>query len=398
MNDLVPVNESTALPVPSKAEHHLLGQVADDWAAFDVWLNLLAARPVARATLETYGREKRRLQWYCTTMGAPAPRRWTYQDVTDYLAFIRKRAGAYPCPPGAKVGDADWTPFRHGAISESSVAASMRILNTLFRFWQSSGYRSTNPFSEVAKAPRNGSAGQARHAVPPDALAMVARCMEARPKLTARDHLTFWRNRFVLCLLERTGLRANEAAKANMADVHGISDPKTGRHYWALTVTHEKGGGEGVVPMDAVVMEAFRAYRVAFGLSEIPAYDEDYGLVLSPHTTVPRDQTQASATQARRRRRQGKWRSVRTRQSIWAIVNEEFTATADSLDAGSPEASILRRASTHWLRHTRGTTLLLQGNELRLVAKAMRHKDPRVTMLYTNLDFLDVVRSLDANG
>lgn len=82
-------------------------------------------------------------------------------------------------------------------------------------------------------------------------------------------------------------------------------------------------------------------------------------------------------------------------QSVWAIVRQEFDVAAEWVGEKSPEASILRRASTHWLRHTRGTSLSLQGKELRLVAKAMRHKDPRTTMLYTDLDFLDVVRGLD---
>ncbi|MFW7342384.1 tyrosine-type recombinase/integrase [Pollutimonas sp. H1-120] len=57
------------------------------------------------------------------------------------------------------------------------------------------------------------------------------------------------------------------------------------------------------------------------------------------------------------------------------------------------EADVLLQASTHWLRHTFGTRLVLEGKDLRLVAQAMRHKNIRRTMLYTNLDFLDVARA-----
>lgn len=393
MNDLIPGASSSIAPAPPTA--HLLGNVQDDWEAIEVWLAILAARPVSPATLATYRREQRRLYWYCTRFGVAPLRNWTYQEVAAYLSFLRKRVSEFACPPGLRPDHADWTPFRKGKLGESSIAATVRILNTLFSFWQEAGYRATNPFAAATRSPRTAE-NRGGRAVPPDALELVRQHMDTRSRRTARDHLTYWRNAFVLCLLERTGLRANELAQANMTDVHVVPDPKTARHYWALKISHQKGGGAGIVPLDSDVMQAFFRYRKAFELPEIPAYDEDYGLVLSPHTAASQDAMVHTSARARRGRTM--WKSVRTRQSVWAIVRQEFDEAAKWVGAKSPEAAILRRASTHWLRHTRGTTLTLQGKELRLVAKAMRHKDPRTTMLYTDLDFLDVVRALDTGS
>lgn len=390
MNELTPI--SAASPHPEYP--HLLGPVIDDWEAIDVWLSILEARPVSAATLATYQRERRRIRWYCDLVSAPRLKVWTYQDVSAYLAFLRTRSSEYPCPKGIKPGQAGWTPFRNGKMGDQSIAATVRILNTLFGFWQQSGYRSTNPFAAVTRAaPRRSNGDAAGRAVPPDALDLVRRAMDAREKPSVRDHLTYWRNSFLLTLLERTGLRANEVAQANMVDLHIISDPKTARNYWALTVTHQKGGGKGVVPIDAEVIDAFFRYRRAFELPDIPEHDEQFGLVLSPHTAAGRDDRVHTSARARRGRTM--WKSVRTRQSVWAIVRAEFDAAADWIGGRTPEAAILKRASTHWLRHTRGTVLSLQGYELRMVAKAMRHTDPRTTMIYTNHDFLDVVRALD---
>ncbi|WP_172802447.1 tyrosine-type recombinase/integrase [Achromobacter ruhlandii] len=373
---------------------HLLGPVDDDWQAIDIWLSILAARPVSPATLATYQREQRRLRWYCDHVGSARLRSWTYQDVSAYLTFLRTKSADFECPPGTKPGQPGWTPFRNGRMSDQAVSATVRILNTLFSFWQQAGYRNNNPFAAVTRTgPRSAAGSASRRAVPPDALETVRRCMDAREKNTVRDHLVYWRNAFLLILLERTGLRANEVAQANMVDVHTISDPKTARHYWALAVMHQKGGGTGVVPMDAEVMAAFFLYRAAFGLPELPEHGEEFGLVLSPHTGSKDSAPHLSS--ARSRRRRAMWKSVRTRQSIWAIVREEFDLAAEWVGGKTPEAAILKRASTHWLRHTRGTVLSMQGNELRMVAKAMRHTDPRTTMGYTNLDFLDVVRELD---
>lgn len=395
MTDLLPQPLSHLVPPAVMEPRHLLGAVEDDWQAIEVWLAMLAARPVSAATMATYRREQRRLRWYCDHVQAPPLRQWTYQDVAAYVSFLRTKAPANRCPQGLKPTDPGWTPFRNGQMSDASIASTIRILNTLFGFWQEAGYRNANPFAAATRTvPRSAGGPASRRAVPPDALEIVRRSMAAREKHTARDHLTYWRNAFLLLLLERTGLRANEVAQANMIDVHTVSDPATARHYWALAVNHQKGGGTGIVPLDNDVMHAFFRYRGAFQLPEMPRHDEDFGLVLSPHTAAGQDESVYTSPRARRGRTM--WKSVRTRQSVWAIVRQEFDAAAQWIGPKSPEAATLRRASTHWLRHTRGTVLSLQGKELRLVAKAMRHKDPRTTMLYTDLEFLDVVRALEA--
>src|SRR5690606_30933382 len=92
------------------------------------------------------------------------------------------------------------------------------------------------------------------------------------------------------------------------------------------------------------------------------------------------------------------WRPIRRRQAFWEITKTEFSNAAALLrqSGHEQEADVLESASTHWLRHTFGTRLVKQGQDLRFVAQAMRHRNIRRTMIYTNIDFLDVARVMHA--
>lgn len=78
-------------------------------------------------------------------------------------------------------------------------------------------------------------------------------------------------------------------------------------------------------------------------------------------------------------------------------MKKEFAECAEYLDGlgNTADAELLRRASTHWLRHTFGKTQLLAGRDVRFVQKLLRQRDIRSTMIYTELDFFDMARGLE---
>lgn len=76
------------------------------------------------------------------------------------------------------------------------------------------------------------------------------------------------------------------------------------------------------MPTDAEVMAAFFQCHTIFGLPELSEHGEEFGLVLLRHTGSKGATMQVAS--ARARRSPAMWKLVRRRQSIWAIVREEF--------------------------------------------------------------------------
>lgn len=371
-----------------------LGPVADDWEAAKVWLTVLRNRGVSAATLDTYGREVRRLQWYCATQDGGRPSAWTFQDADAYIRFLSDDAEAHVCPRGLRPGEAGWTPFR-GALSAGVVGQVCEVLHTMFGFWKDTGHASWNPFA--GQVGRRSRSAPWRRALPPAAVQHVLDALEDVPTDSVHALRRAYRDRFLFLLFVHTGLRAHEAAAADMTDLAPYTDPKTQRVYFGLHLRTQKGGGESTVLVPGPAVDAWRDYRRAYDLPETPLRSERLGLVLSPLTKAAGSSTAQSAAS---RRRNGKWMAVRSRQGVWAILRRVLRAGAKRAvtQEDSAAAEILNHASTHWLRHTRATNLVLQGYDMRVVAQALRHGDVSTTMNYTALDLLDVARALDQSA
>src|SRR5471030_1876933 len=56
-------------------------------------------------------------------------------------------------------------------------------------------------------------------------------------------------------------------------------------------------------------------------------------------------------------------------------------------------ATELDLVSSHWMRHTFAAAALLGGQDLRVVASALGHASVTTTMVYTEQDALDLIRS-----
>ncbi len=68
---------------------------------------------------------------------------------------------------------------------------------------------------------------------------------------------------------------------------------------------------------------------------------------------------------------------------LWAILKRFFHQVADLIDERSPAtAEKLRRASTHWMRHTHASHALAGGAELTTVRDNLRHASLSTTSIY----------------
>ena len=73
--------------------------------------------------------------------------------------------------------------------------------------------------------------------------------------------------------------------------------------------------------------------------------------------------------------------------AIYLVVKEVFRRAAAALDASDPVgAATLRRASTHWLRHTSATHQADAGNDIRFIQKNLRHASIETTAIYLHAE------------
>jgi len=183
--------------------------------------------------------------------------------------------------------------------------------------------------------------------------------IETLPQVAQREKQHYERVRWLFRFLYGVSLRASEAAQAKSNDLV----QKRGK--WWLHVVG-KGNIEGDVPVSDELMTDLARYRQFHGLSSVPTPFEVTPLVL----TVT-----------------GRPDKFLTPTAIYLIVKEIFRRAADAIGETNPgNAATLRRASTHWLRHTSATHQADAGNDIRFIQKNLRHASIETTAIYLHAE------------
>jgi site-specific recombinase XerD len=113
-------------------------------------------------------------------------------------------------------------------------------------------------------------------------------------------------------------------------------------------------------------MAEFVRYRTFYGLPPMPASGEITPAVMSIAGDTGRTLTPAA---------------------IYLIVKEVFRRAADALELADPgHAATLRRASTHWLRHSAASHQADAGTDIRFIQRNLRHASIETTGLYLHAE------------
>lgn len=326
-----------------------------DVEAVRLWLAEYSGSP---HTLRSYRKEAiRLLLWATGTLGKPLSS-LTREDFLLYERFLAVPTGDWADPHRPRRGRT--RRLFDGPLSERSQHQALGILSGLMTYLVSAGYLAGNPLA--LRRGRTTSAKRSRrieryldHALWDHVLASV----EQWPRLTERDEQHYERSRWLIRLLYHTALRVSEAAHAKAADFYQR------RSKWWLHVIG-KGGAEGEVPVSDTLMADFARYRAFHGLPPVPSAGETGPAVMSIAGDDTRHLTPAA---------------------IYLIVKEVFRRAADALDATDPVgAATLRRASTHWLRHSAASHQADAGTDLRFIQKNLRHASIETTGIYLHAE------------
>jgi integrase/recombinase XerD len=236
--------------------------------------------------------------------------------------------GYDPKKPGIRWprNDPRWRPFC-GPLSTASAGQAFRVARELLAFARNTGYIRLDAAALVAshtvKKVNRGDRYLGKDNI--DYIDALLGSMLQDNRLQRRAAA---RDRFLFLAFVTTGARLSQIAKASM----GAIEQDSADGSWWLVVT-DKDDNPRHLPVCDELLDAFRTYRLAFGLGAAPRSDPvRYPLVLS----LRRHEPVGVSIQA-------------TAKAIGALLDNAAELAKMKLDMVAYAA--LKEASTHWLRH-----------------------------------------------
>lgn len=344
----------------NRAPAFITQQIAanNDLQAIKTWLAEFEHSP---QTQRAYRKEAERLLLWSLIERQKPLSSLSRDDLRLYQHFL-----AYPEPSALWCGarkprnHSHWRPFQ-GALSASSQAHAITVINALFSYLVEAGYLAGNPLGLMRRKLQQSASRQQASVIErfleQDVWQTIVDYMSALPKNTPRAMTVYERVYFLFHLLYLTGARVSEVADAKMSSIQ----QHRAKWWWYVT---GKGQKTQRIPLNAGLLNALMRYRQFYQLPPLPQPDEEGALFMSLNGQ----------------------RGVSSNM-IYRLVKHVFLACATQLEKTRPEiAHKLQRASTHWLRHTAITHQADAGIELRYIKRSARHENVQTTMLYQHAE------------
>lgn len=329
----------------------------NDLRAIQTWLLEFTHSP---QTLRTYRKEAERLLLWAIIEKRKPFSSLSRDDLRDYQLFL-----ANPQPQQNWCGlrrprnHPSWRPFI-GSLTQDSIAHAITIINALFNYLVEAGYLSGNPLGMMRRklAKRiNAKNKVTERYLEKNCWDVVLNYIEHLPKEISREQKHYERIRYLFYTLYLLSLRVNEVATAMMRDIKQV------RGRWWITITG-KGQKTNQIPINDCFLKALIRYREFYQLPKFPHFNEENGLFM--------DIAGSGCVSA---------------NMIYRLVKKTFLDCAKSIEKSNPDfAEKLKKASTHWMRHTSITHQADAGIELRYIKRNARHESVETTMLYQHAE------------
>ena len=234
----------------------------------------------------------------------------------------------------------------------------MGIVAGLFTYLVNAGYLAGNPWT-LRRRKNLSRPRQIERYLDHAQWNAVLRFIETLPQGRMRERQHYERARWVVRFLYDSALRVAEAANARGNDF------VRRRQTWWLRVLG-KGGVVGEVPVSEELMADLARYRAFHRLAPTPSALDTTPVIVSVA---------------------GRANRCLTPTAVYLIVKDVFSRAADALASADPiTAAVLRKASTHWLRHTAASHQADAGTDLRHIQKNLRHASIDTTAIYLHAE------------
>ena len=328
---------------------------SNDLEAVNAWLAEFRDSP---QTLRNYRKEAERLLLWALLERGKALSSLAREDCMLYETFLTNpQPQARWCGSKAPRFSPRWRPFI-GPLSPASRKLAMLVINSLFSYLVKAGYLAGNPLALTRRRGREPQRiRQVERFLEHDQWQALLATIEALPREDLRDQQHYARAKYLLALLYLLGPRVSEVAQHTMSSFMQLR----GRWWWRVV---GKGQKEAQVPVNQDMLQALRDYRRFYGLSPLPAPDDPTPLILNLKGN----------------------RGIGDNM-IYRIVKELVEKTANRMAVDDPhQAEKLRRASTHWFRHTSITHQADAGIGLQFLQRNARHSRIDTTGLYLHAE------------
>jgi integrase/recombinase XerD len=299
-------------------------------------------------------KELERFLLWCVHLGL-AFRAVRIEDLISYSAFLMD-----PQPAALWVSKTkwprrspNWRPFT-GPLSVSSHRQAMVAVRSMFSWAAEARYLPANPAALLGKM-KTPHENRVTRYLSKEAIELIFAAAEATEATTSSARMRKARDRFLVVAYYTTGARLAELTGCDMGAIY----QEEGR--WWLDVVG-KGGKPRRLPVSQKLLSVFEEYRVAYGLLPRTIRDDKTPLVLTSRGGLARA-TEGAVSNA-----------------VKAVIEAAARAAESRGDADL--AASLRKASTHWLRHSVFTHLANNGVPLATVQATAGHAKLSTTGLY----------------
>jgi site-specific recombinase XerD len=307
----------------------------------------------------------------------------TTEDCTAYRDFLSD-----PLPRSRWCGQRNrerwsplWRPFE-GPLSPAARRQALTVLKNLYAYWVDKNYLMGNPWSGIT-VPRSAlpkmNTGRS--------FTMAQWQFICEQADMQRERSTSQRLKLALSLLYATGLRLSEAVAAKVDHLQWMEyppDSEDEEHVegWLLNVVG-KGQKLRQVPVPVDVIGQLADYLIARGLDPDPEAGVNQGTYLLGKAA----DLEAVAPSLLDRHGDDPKQGIAT-NTLYDQLKRFFEECGRVLDSlgDAKGADRLRRASTHWLRHTHASHAIARGIRVEIEKEILGHASLATTTTYVTTE------------
>ncbi|MDP2202785.1 MAG: tyrosine-type recombinase/integrase [Methylicorpusculum sp.] len=338
-------------------------EARNDYESIMAWLSLWGDDT---STHRAYRKEAERFLLWAILEKGKALSSITTPDCAEYRRFL-----ADPHPADRWVGkpaprwSPEWRPLK-GPLKPSSIRQSEVILSGLCEWLVGQRYLDSNPFTGLSTQGYGRRTNSTDRVLSPALWGQINVFAENQAKnstLTEAQRNDYRRTAFILKFAYQTGLRLHEIVKARVGDLKQVSN-FDGDQWW-LDVTG-KGNKHREIPVPPSLMDGINAHLRDRKLGPVGYVSEDTPIL---------------------GKLRGEGREALSASGLYQKLKRFFEDAASEVADKDPlAAEKLKRASTHWLRHTHGSHAVANGVPLAIVRDNLGHSNIATTSIYVHTD------------